>query len=60
MEGIYGIMTIAGPILLGAVLLWAIVNNRQTKAQERETERATRELYEQQHREDKAAGDRER
>ena len=60
MDGLYGIMVIIGPILLGAVLLWAIFNNRQTKAQERRTEQATRDLYAQQDRDDKLASDAKR
>lgn len=60
MDGLYGLMIIIGPILLGAVLLWAILNNRQSRAEEQRTEAATRKLYEEQDREDKAAGDAER
>ena len=54
MSGIYGVMTILGPIVLGAVLLWALLNNRRSKGQERRTEEATREMYKQQERDDKA------
>lgn len=45
---LYWIMTIAGPILLGAVLLWAMTHNRTSKAQKRRTEEATRQLYQEQ------------
>lgn len=43
--GLWAIATIVGPILLGAVLLWAIFHNRTTKAKERRTEEATKKLY---------------
>lgn len=35
-------MTIAGPILLGLVLAWAMLNNRRSAAEKRRTEDATR------------------
>lgn len=38
----WGIMTIAGPILLGLVLAWAMLNNRRSAAEKRRTEDATR------------------
>ena len=46
--GLWAIATVVGPILLGAVLLWAIFNNRTTKAKERRTEEATKKLYDEQ------------
>jgi hypothetical protein len=47
MEGLYGTMTIVGPILLAAVILYAVItNSRRSKAQRDLTERATREQYE--------------
>jgi hypothetical protein len=49
----WGLMTIVGPILLGLALLWAILHNRRSSREKAETERATRELYERQDREDK-------
>jgi hypothetical protein len=40
-------MTIVGPILLAAVILYAVItNSRRSKAQRDLTERATREQYE--------------
>lgn len=50
----WALMTIVGPILLGVALLWVLVHNRRSRPEEERTERATRELYEQSHREDKA------
>jgi hypothetical protein len=53
MSGIFwGIITIVGPILLGLGLLWAMTHNRQTKRQKEESDRASRELYEQLDRDD--------
>ncbi|MET0268837.1 MAG: hypothetical protein ABW173_00285 [Sphingomonas sp.] len=47
MEGLWGLITIVGPILLAAAILYAVVTNRRrTKAQVDRTERATREQYE--------------
>lgn len=46
--GLWAIATVVGPILLGAILLWAIFHNRTTKAQERRTEEATKKLYDEQ------------
>ena len=51
----YGLMTIVGPVLLGAVLLWVVFNNRQSRRQEQNTEEATRRMYAEQERDDKAA-----
>lgn len=53
--GIWGFVVIGGPILLALALIWAKLNNRRSNASERRTEEATRNLYEQQDREDKAA-----
>lgn len=59
MENLWALMTIVGPILLGGVLLWAILRNRQqrTPQSEARTERATHELYDEMEREDKKRGD---
>lgn len=51
---LWGLMTIVGPILLGLALLWALLHNRRSREEKARTERATRELYEQSDREDKA------
>ncbi len=37
------LMTILGPILFAIVLLWAIANNRSSRAEKRRTEEATRQ-----------------
>ncbi len=39
----WAIMTVVGPILLALVLLWAMANNRRSRAEKRRTEEATRE-----------------
>ena len=36
---------IIGALVLGAVIAWAALNNRQSAEGERRTEEATRELY---------------
>ena len=50
----WGFMTILGPILLAAVLAWAMLNNRRSRAEERRTEEATRIRREQEDRDQKA------
>lgn len=52
--GLWGIMTIVGPIVLGIVLIWAIFNNRTSKAQKQRTEEATRRVRDEQNAEDVA------
>lgn len=57
--GSWGIITIVGPLLLLAVLAWAALRNRSSRAEKDETEFATRELYREEdiaHRNDDAAG----
>lgn len=39
----WAIMTVVGPILLALVLLWAMANNRRSRAEKRRTEEVTRE-----------------
>ncbi|HEV2748792.1 MAG TPA: hypothetical protein VGW34_16030 [Allosphingosinicella sp.] len=42
----WGIITIVGPLLLAAVLLWALLRNRKSPPEEIDrTEQATRDLY---------------
>jgi hypothetical protein len=45
--GSWGIITIVAPLLLGAVILWALLRNRSKSRPEDidRTERATRDLY---------------
>ena len=44
--GIWGIITIVGPLVLAAVILWALLKNRKATPREIErTERATDKLY---------------
>ena len=42
---LWSIVVIAGPVILVAAILWAMLNNRTTKRQDRQTEEATRRLY---------------
>ena len=43
--GNWAILNIVGPLLLAAVLLWALLRNRKSRRSEGETEQATRDLY---------------
>jgi hypothetical protein len=44
--GFWGIITIVGPLLLAAVLLWALLRNRRSgPVDTSRTEQATRDLY---------------
>ena len=46
MNALYGIITIAGPILLAAVMFWAMIKNKQRSQRQKDlTEKATRDLY---------------
>ena len=48
------LMTIVGPILLAAMLAWAMLNNRRSRAEKQRTEEATRIRREQEDRDQKA------
>lgn len=50
--GLWSLMVIIGPIVLLAVLLWAILNNRRSKRDIQRTEDATHDLYDAQNEED--------
>ncbi len=50
--GLWGVMTILGPIVLAAVILWAILHNRTSRRQKQHTEEATRKMYDAQSEED--------
>ena len=52
-SNIWGILVIVGPILLIGAIVWAMVNNRQSRRGERHTEQATRNLYQEQDADDK-------
>jgi len=56
MDGLYAVMNIVAPLLLGAVLLYAVLANRKKRsaADLAQTEKGTRELREELNREDKA------
>jgi hypothetical protein len=41
----WGLQTIIGVAILAAVLLWALLHNRRSRADRDRTEQATRELY---------------
>ncbi|MBW4330658.1 hypothetical protein KY084_07175 [Stakelama sp. CBK3Z-3] len=51
---LWGVLTVVGPILLAAVIIWAILNNRGSAREKSHTEAATRRMYDEQDREDKA------
>jgi hypothetical protein len=43
--GNWAILNIVGPLLLAAVLLWALLRNRKSRRGDADTEQATRDLY---------------
>jgi hypothetical protein len=43
--GNWAILNIVGPLLLAAVLLWALLRNRKSRRGGTDTEQATRDLY---------------
>ncbi|HEY0112417.1 MAG TPA: hypothetical protein VGB59_04620 [Allosphingosinicella sp.] len=43
--GSWGIINFVGPLLLAAVLLWALLRNRSSRGEANRTEDATRDLY---------------
>jgi cytochrome c-type biogenesis protein CcmH/NrfF len=51
---LWALATLVGPILLGAILLWALLRNRKRETPEEvaRTEAATHRLYEEEDRED--------
>jgi hypothetical protein len=49
---LWGLLTVIGPIVLGVVILWAILHNRTSRAEDARTEEATRRMYDKQSRED--------
>lgn len=54
MEGIWGFVIIGGPIIFAVGLFWALTHNRGSRREIERTERATREMYKEQGREDAA------
>lgn len=54
LSSMQGLMVIVGPILLAIAIAWAIFNNRGSRREVRHTEDATRRMYDQQDRDDKA------
>ncbi|HEX8301841.1 hypothetical protein [Sphingomonas sp.] len=48
-----GMMSVLGPILLAAAIIWAMLHNRGTRAEVQRTEDATREMYDAQDADDK-------
>jgi hypothetical protein len=51
------IIDIVGPVLLVAVLLWALLRNRQSKKSMDDTERGTRRVYDEEERARREGGD---
>jgi hypothetical protein len=41
----WGIINIVGPLLLAAVLLWALLRNRRSRTDVNRTEEGTRDVY---------------
>ena len=55
--GSWGIITIVGPLLLVVVILWAALRNRSSRARRDQTERSTRELYQEEDAAHRGEGD---
>jgi uncharacterized sodium:solute symporter family permease YidK len=49
----YWLLVLIGIFIVGAIMLWAIFRNRKSRVDPEVTERATRELYEEEHRDHK-------
>lgn len=58
MGGIWSVVVVLGPILLGMVLIWAIMRNRKNQSAQNEarSEAGARNLYDQLDREDRRGG----
>lgn len=54
LSSLQGIIVIVGPILLAIAIAWAMFHNRGTPREVQATEDATRRMYDEQDREDKA------
>jgi hypothetical protein len=54
LSSMQGLMVVVGPILLALAIGWAIFNNRGSRRDVQHTEDATRRMYDQQDRDDKA------
>ena len=54
LSSMQGVIVIVGPILLAIAIGWAIIHNKGTPREVAKTEDATREMYDQQDRDDKA------
>lgn len=52
LESIWGVVTIAGPVVLLVALAWAVLHNRGSKKEVARTEEATARMYDAQNRED--------
>jgi hypothetical protein len=50
--GSWGLMTVIGPIVLAAAIIWAILHNRTSKRERDHTEDATHRMYDEQNRDD--------
>jgi hypothetical protein len=55
-NSLYALLNIVGPLLLGAVLLWAILRNRTSRRERERTEQATKEMYRAQDAKDRERG----
>jgi hypothetical protein len=53
----WALMTVVGGFLLGAVILWAALRNRTSRATREESERATHRLYQEEDRAHRGEGD---
>jgi hypothetical protein len=55
-SGVWGVLIVVGPLLLLAAIVWAALNNRQSRRARDRTEGATRDLYRDEDAKNKAEG----
>lgn len=44
-SGLWGVVVVLGPLILGLAIWWALRHNKQSKSEYERTEAATRALY---------------
>lgn len=52
MEYLWGVVVVGGPLLLIGVILWSKLHNRMSRKEWQNSEKATKQMHEEQNRED--------